>query len=154
MTEKQILGTLRRLTRLTQKQEGERKQKEQGLAKSRAKAKIIEEGVYASDNAKLITKFVVAMIILQATEDVFKKRCYTSACDIRRIRDKPKVMERVLQKLRNLGFGAEIVCGEGHGVWKSDICKSIYAKRRCWPELHISWGADSKGWRRKRKRPY
>jgi len=153
MRAKQILSTLRKLTLLAQKQEDERKREERGLAKSRANAKVLEEGVYTSDNAKLITKFVITLIILQATEDACKKRRYTSAYDIRRIRDKPEVMERILQKLRGLGFGAEIICGQGHGKWKSETCKSIYAKRRCWPELHISWGADSIGWRAKRKRP-
>lgn len=72
---------------------------------------------------------------------------YTMGRNLSAVRNDTKVKELIVKKLEELGFGAAIICGQDH---QYAGCKGTESES-CWPEIHISWGKDSKRWREKTK---
>lgn len=146
MTSRKIIGTLRRVTRTAQKKKEKEEKARKFLAEALERERLRKEKIWTSEDPEAIAGLIVEEILDQAKK-MAERGYYTDFLDIRRAMRNHKAKKLALKKLRALGLAAEIICGQGH-KWP---CDGTFSFEICWPELRISWGADSMGWRRKRK---
>ena len=161
MVKKKVIGTLRRLTRIAQKRAEKEAIAQKNLAALAAKERARKEKIWESKDLEANANLLIGEVLAQAKETA-KRGYYTDSFnffrDFRIEGNGEEIKKLVIDKLRKLGFAAEFTCGHGHGShtkkgWNPNVINcdgTTYDS--CWPELCISWGAESAGWKGRRKK--